>query len=202
MDKKEIRKKLIKERNALPESVREVDSSVICEKIRTLDCYLCADIVLMYASYGSEVCLDSLLGCAVKSGKIVCFPLSVFENDIPKLEFYEVKSYEELKTGYKGIREPDVEKLGLSKFRNLTDLVESEKSKIFCLVPGVGFDRNGKRMGYGKGFYDRFVDGGPNIFRVGVCFETQLQPDIPTDSHDVPMNIIVTEAGTYEISGD
>jgi len=66
------------------------------------------------------------------------------------------------------------------------------------LVPGLAFDRNGGRMGFGKGYYDRLLESSKAV-KIGLCYDFQILEKIPTESHDVPMNFVITEKEILEI---
>ena len=104
--------------------------------------------------------------------------------------FYEIRSLDDLEAGYQGIREP-VEKPEML----LKETVLQEK-RCLVLVPGTVFDYECHRMGYGKGFYDRFLEKcGDNVTAVGLAFSCQIAKMIPTESHDRRMDLVVTENG-------
>lgn len=87
--------------------------------------------------------------------------------------------------GLHGIREPSIH----------SPIVEASRIRGL-LIPGLGFDRRGRRLGRGKGFYDRLLSGWTGL-KVGVCFECQWVDSIPTEAHDQKMDLIVTEAGLW-----
>ena len=118
---------------------------------------------------------------ALADGRRISFP--ALENDriIPRL----VRSADDLVVAPHGIREPSPQ---------CPEMEVSELDLIF--VPGLGFSPDGTRLGRGRGHYDRFLAGlSGNPVRCGVCFGCQLQPNLPFDPHDVPMDFILTENG-------
>ena len=72
------------------------------------------------------------------------------------------------------------------------NIILNQSNKIICITPGLVFDRAFNRIGYGAGFYDRFLED-KNLVKIAMCFNNQLRLSIPTCEHDVKMNIIVTE---------
>ena len=100
--------------------------------------------------------------------------------------FYEITSMEDLQPGYQGIREP------VEKEERLYDSKMAGKDGII-LVPGAVFDRQRSRMGYGKGFYDRFLSKNPGLFSAALAFECQIARKIPVEPHDIKPDMIVTE---------
>ncbi len=193
-DKKELRHSILSKRDAILDADRAKKSGIIIEKIIGLPAYESADHVLLYASYGSEVVTDALFAYAKKDNKKVYYPKSYIEGDIPTLRFYEVSELSKLTNGYKGIREPEEKVLFDTK---------AAQGKILVILPGVGFDRNCNRMGYGKGFYDRFLENlynkkeNADLFVAGLCFDEQLCDIVPTDEHDRQADCVVTPGCIY-----
>jgi 5-formyltetrahydrofolate cyclo-ligase len=116
----------------------------------------------------------------------------------------------EYRVGRYDIKEPVINKLGIRNeelginglitesrdnaciVRNsVPELVEGPEHFDFVLVPGVGFNPNGYRLGRGKGYYDKFLSKYSNLFTVGVCFREQFYLDIPTEPHDIPMHKVI-----------
>ena len=93
-----------------------------------------------------------------------------------------MKSWEELRVGSYGILEPRIEKI---RKTNVEDLE-------LIIVPGIAFDKNGNRLGHGKGYYDRIL-GKTNATKIGLAFEFQIVGKIPTNENDKPVDIIITE---------
>lgn len=175
-----LRKELAARRNALPD--REAKSRAIEKQVLALPEYLQAERLLLYLSTGSEVDTWGLLERALCQGKAVFAPLCL--DGEGHMAFYRVKSREDLKKGRFGIWEPDP---------TVCPLLE-EPSGALCLVPGLAFDQAGYRLGYGKGYYDRFLGSRP-VEAVGVCFEGLLLPRLPRGPFDRQVARLVTEAG-------
>ena len=125
---------------------------------------------------------EELLGDGVR----LFFPVSGRD----EIEFFEVFSMSDFSEGAFGIMEPSLLDY---PFKGL------EKRPAVCIVPGVSFDRDCNRIGFGKGYYDRFLGRYPDIiYKIGVCFQTCIYEDeLPVFSHDVPMDIVVTGENTY-----
>jgi 5-formyltetrahydrofolate cyclo-ligase len=117
----------------------------------------------------------------LKSGVHVAFPISL--TDTYELDFRYVNSLEEMVDGAYGIPEP---KRDAPRF--------DANGKCVCLVPALAFDRHGMRIGYGKGFYDRFL-AKHNVIKVGVCYEKFICDVLPTDKNDICVDTIITEKG-------
>lgn len=170
-------------RNRLSDAGIAVKSRRITDLLLSrLDPVKKASVVMGYLSFGSEVRTDSFLQEMFKSGKEIVVP-AVYP-DTKKIKAYPINNLDkDLTRGHYGIREPVNRRYpaGLGKI----DLV---------LVPGVAFDLSGNRIGYGAGYYDRFLAGAdPGLSKVSVCFECQLRESIPVDDHDIGVDFIVTE---------
>lgn len=175
--KKALRTHYLDIRNSIDKNKIKEYSIAITNRIIELSEYKNASCILSYASYGSELDTSYLHKHALSLGKEVYYPKVCQDSMI----FYKIDNFEDLEEGYKGILEPS----GTSK--------EYEKQDAFMLVPGVVMGRNRYRIGYGKGFYDRFLAMHKNIFTVGGCYESQLIEAVPGDEHDVKMHCVVTE---------
>ena len=140
--------------------------------------------VLLYASYGSEVSTGLLIDAALAAGKEVFLPKVLGD----QMEFFRITDRAELAPGYQHILEPP----GQTK-RFLPDA----SIPTLLTAPGLAFDRSGARIGYGKGFYDRYLGNIPAADRpylVGLCFSCQLFEILDGQKpHDINMDLIVTE---------
>jgi 5-formyltetrahydrofolate cyclo-ligase len=106
----------------------------------------------------------------------------------PELQHSQLTSIEFLKKGNYGILDVPIEK------RIDVDLRELQ----LILVPGIAFDLSGGRLGYGKGYYDRFLDK-TNAFKIGLCFQSQVVEKVPMENHDIRMHAIISEKGYHKI---
>ena len=180
MDRKEERKLLIQLRKRIKDKTSK--SNYIFEKICALEVYKNAKTIAVYANMANEVETDNFIVQCLKDGKEICVPAIVDDGII---QFYSIKSLEELKIRnlhkYE-IREPDIEIIKL-KFYNQIDLF---------IVPMVGYDIMCNRLGYGGGYYDRYL-ANCKAHKIGVAFDMQMLEVINTEKTDVPMDAVVTE---------
>ena len=183
-----IRKQILESRKLMKNSEVIDKSKTICEKIAELDEYKNSKTVLMYYSYNNEVETFMLLKKALEDGKIVAFPKAELVDGQPNLDFYIIDSLDCFKSGYKGIMEPDIYGCELKKFEGCADV---------CLVPGVAYTKSGKRIGYGKGFYDRYLKNNDHKTLIGMSYELQLVDDFCGEDTDVSMDMVVTEKNIY-----
>ena len=124
-----------------------------------------------------EVPTQSLLDHLVAAGKTVLLPRVVNDTD---MELRHYTGRHDLQPGAYGIMEP----VG----RPFTEYKQID----VAIIPGMAFDREGHRLGRGKGYYDRFLSRVPNIYKIGLCFSWQLVDSVPTDEHDIRMDETVT----------
>lgn len=142
-----------------------------------------ARTILAYYSLPDEVNTHQLIDDLLADGKTVLLP-TVIEEGLMEWHVYSSKS--ELKNGAFGIGESAGELYsGFSKYTS-----PSEKQMI-ALVPGVAFDAVGRRLGRGKGYYDRFLGAHPHIYKIGVCFDFQRVMEVPVDEQDVPVDEVI-----------
>lgn len=174
--KADIRKRLLKERNALPLEIMNRQSTIIQKKIMMDQRFIFAKSVYLYMDCKGEVKTNLLLQYCLQEGKQVYVP----RIDGPDMEFYKISGFEDLKKGYFGILEP-------------VTTITPKDNEGYMIVPGVAFSKERMRMGYGKGFYDRYINAHPGIFTCGICYDFQLLDDLPTESHDQKLDQIVTE---------
>lgn len=142
-----------------------------------------ARIILAYYSLPDEVNTHQFIDDLLADGKTVLLPTVIGEG---LMEWHVYSSKSELKNGAFGIGESAGELYsGFSKYTS-----PSEKQMI-ALVPGVAFDAVGRRLGRGKGYYDRFLATHPHIYKIGVCFDFQRVTEVPVDEQDVPVDEVI-----------
>ena len=154
--------------------------------------FIKADCVALYCPTRGEVETAVLFASARQAQKRVCYPRVQGE----RIQFVEVDDLGSLSRGAFGLLEP--------QGRSTVPVADLD----LMIVPGVAFDRTGHRLGYGKGFYDRELDcAGFSGVSIGLCFDFQLLDRLPIESHDVPVDYLVTERGLFsplhssEVSG-
>lgn len=186
-DKKELRKALLKQRNELPKEDCRKLSKTVCKHLTELEIYKQADTVFAYSSIRNEVSCDYLIDKALADGKKVALPRVISSDGDNEMQFFYCNETENLEEGFMGINEPEED------YANLA--VPSGRTLI--ILPGIAFDKKFGRIGYGKGFYDRYLSlYEENVKSVAICYDFQLFDKIPTDEHDIPANAIVTPKET------
>ena len=178
-DKKALRRELITLRDSIVG--KNEKNRRIADRLLELNEVANADSVLIYASFGSEadtsVIAERLRSRGIRTAYPKCHGHGI-------MTFHTVVSPTQLISGFHGISEPDD---ALPQPR-ITD-------KTVCIVPGVAFTINGERLGYGGGFYDRFL-AEHDIPKIALCFEQLIVSELPTAAHDINVNTIVTEERT------
>ena len=178
----DLRKEIIRKRKELSFAYKLEACDVILDKLVACDCYKNSDNVLLYADANGEVLTDKIILRALLDRKNVYLPVS---DEYGGMEFYHVYALEELYTGAFGIREPlEIE---YEKF-NSSDITDN----TICIVPGVVFDLNGNRMGYGRGYYDRYLTRNKINNRIGIAYDFQIVSSVEAKHYDVPMTMIIT----------
>lgn len=178
--KKNIRKQIFAARKECTDAQVEEWSMDITKRVASLPAFRRAERILAYADYNHEVITKYLIEEAWKNGKEVAVPKVVGQDMV----FYRLTGFDQLAPGYYGIPEP-LE----------GDIVQWEQALM--IMPGVAFDRSNHRVGYGGGFYDRFLEKHPSIERVAVAFDFQILDEVPTEPTDICPQIIVTEKETF-----
>lgn len=167
-------------------------SREICEKFVSLPEYQSAKTVMFYLDVRSEVRTRHYLPTALAHGKRIVIPYCVNG----ELELFLLTDMDELSVGMYRILEPKPE------LRTVPEKQVRVEELDLIMVPGVAFDRTGARMGHGKGYYDKLLEHArPDTPLVALAFECQLFPEIPTQTHDVFMDKIITEKAIYPGKG-
>ena len=185
--KSSLRKMILGRRDAMDDGARAALSRAIIQDIIGLDAYRRSRVVMAYVTFGSELQTGALIRHVLSAGKTLVLPRV---NRVRRsLELYEVKEpVRDLEPGVWGILEPTPDRCAP---------VEPAVVDVI-LVPGLAFDAQCRRLGYGGGFYDRLLGGltaRPPL--VAGAFEAQMVGAVPAGAHDVTMDIVVTEGGRY-----
>jgi 5-formyltetrahydrofolate cyclo-ligase len=176
-----IRKKLKYKREELSKNKVLENSLKIKERLFELDDFKNASYIMYYVSYDNEVYTHDMIKDCLKNNKNVIVPVSEKENK--SLILSELNNWNDLKPGTYGILEPIKNRIKKVS-KDIVDLI---------IVPGVGFDEKGRRIGHGKGYYDNLLKNSKNAKHIGLAFEFQILKEIPVDPHDVPVDKIITE---------
>jgi 5-formyltetrahydrofolate cyclo-ligase len=179
--KSEIRKNILFKRNSLSEYEIINNSKIISDRFISTNEYKNSKSIGAYYPTGSEVKTFDIIKHSIERNKEVGLPRVI---DSTKIEFFKImeESFEKIKFT-KG-------KYGI--FENSTSTTNMEKMDLL-IIPGIAFDLQGNRLGYGKGYYDRFLSLRKVKYIIALAYETQLVNEIPNNEHDIPVEIIITE---------
>lgn len=171
--KKQLRKQYLNIRKLIPH--KEEKSMIITNKIISSPIYKQANTIALYYSLADEVQTLSLIKQALADHKQVCLPKVISKTE---MSFYEITSLHDLEKGSFHIYEP------------MTN--HQIDSFDFMIVPGVCFDNNGNRIGFGGGYYDRYLKS-QTCKTIGICFKEQVIDFINTEENDIKIDEIVTD---------
>ncbi len=166
---------------------RTAADAAIARRVLASSTYEQAKRILGYAALPEEIQTDGILRRALADGKALYLPRCL--DDQGQMAFYRVQALEELESGRFGVREPSCTTPGYNM-----DL----DGQALCLVPGLCFDSSGYRLGYGKGYYDRFLAKFRGV-TLGLCYDDFLQDCLPTGDYDLPVQQIVTERRMFSV---
>ena len=173
---------MLAERDARAEAARRALDAALCERLTALPCLQTCSALLLYFPVGSEIDLLPLAAFAFARGIPVGFPVCLAE---PKrLIFRQATPQTRFVCGKFGIPVPP---------EGAPQLVPDEQT--VCLLPALGYDRGLNRLGYGGGYYDRFLQTFPGL-AVGVCRENAFCPTVFPEPHDLPVDLLITEKST------
>ena len=181
LSKEDIRKFILSKREIYDSETKLRWNNSIFTKLVNSEFYKKASVIFTFVSFGGEVDTHEIINRALSDGKIICVPK--IKSKLTGIEIFRINSLAELKPGYYGILEP-LEKCPKVDSKNI-DLV---------IMPGVAFDRQGGRIGYGAGFYDRFLsEMNRKVDKLALSYCFQVLENVPIDEFDVPIDGIITE---------
>lgn len=179
--KAELRQKYRSLRQSMPPEIKAQKDEAIAAQVRRLWQYQRNSVLLIYVSTSIEVDTFRIIRQAIADGKRVAVPRCV--PDTRNMEFYYIRSTDELKPGAFGVLEPEA---------NVENLYHESDGGL-CIVPAFSYDWRGYRLGYGKGYYDRFLSRFEGNM-VGICYSECVQRSLPHGRFDRPVELLVTES--------
>lgn len=196
MDKKELRKRILIQRDELSKKERRDKSISIAQQVIELECFKKCNKVLLYMPIRSEVETQEIHVEAQRLGKKIYYP----KVNGQQMEFYLNNETTEFETSTFGIKEPKPE--------STVSFELDDEDEIVVIIPGVAFDRDGNRIGYGGGYYDKYLRwmvserACEKISKVAVAYACQIVEAglIENEAHDVRVDYIVTEETNEHIS--
>lgn len=175
MDKQALRRQIRDLKRAMTEEDILRRSEILGRLFRRLDLYQNAKTVYGYLPYNQEVRTVPMLEQALRDGKKVAVPKVCGDT----MRFLYLTDLNAVAKGYAGIPEP------------IADEPVAHDETALVLMPGLAFDPQGHRMGYGGGFYDKFLAQEPNHPTVALCYDFQMLPHLETESHDIPVDRVL-----------
>ena len=175
MTKQELRNRIRAQKRAMtPEQIEEKSAS-LARQLYATELYQQAQTVYGYLPYNQEVRTVPILQQALRDGKRVAVPKVYGE----EMHFLYIEDLSQVEKGSFGIPEP------------IADGPVATQEDALILMPGLAFDPKGNRMGYGGGFYDKYLQAQPNHPTVALCYDFQMLPRLDTEEHDVPVDLVL-----------
>lgn len=175
MDKTALRKRIREQKRAMTPAEIEEKSRILGEKFLASQPYREARTIYGYLPYNQEVRTEPILRQALADGKQVAVPKVYGE----EMKFLYITDLERVEKGYAGIPEP------------IDDGPVAEDTTALVLMPGLAFDPEGHRIGYGGGFYDRFLAEEPGHPTLALCYDFQMLPKLETEEFDIPVDWVI-----------
>lgn len=175
MDKKILRKQIREQKRAMTPGQIEEKSRRLGQQLMASSLYRNAKTIYGYLPYNQEVRTVPILEQALRDGKCVAVP-KVFGDE---MRFISINDLSQVEKGYAGIPEP------------VADGPVAQDPDALVLMPGLAFDQEGHRIGYGGGFYDRFLAHEPDHPTVALCYDFQMLPVLETEEHDIPVDLVL-----------
>ena len=175
IQKAALRKHLLEKRDAISAEFRDISSNKIHQNLKQVDSFINSQNIACYFPIGSEIDTHNIMLGVLEQDKKMLLP-KITENN---MEFYIV---------------PDLEKLEKGRF----DIMEPKDSckkagNIDCiLIPTIGISKSGDRLGYGRGYYDKFLSS-TNAMKISLTYSKQIVKFVPSESHDIKIDLIITE---------
>lgn len=157
-------------------------SEDIFHRLMTIDEFIHSDTILVYSDIDHEVNTQPIIQYAFELGKKVALP----RVNGDEMDFYYIDGFLDIAAGYRDICEPKAYCIKVTDYSNTV-----------MIMPGVAYDYSLNRIGYGGGFYDRYLNSRPNIYKIAIAYELQFVPSIPSDTFDIKPNIIISEDKIY-----
>lgn len=175
MDKKQLRAMIREKKRAMTTEQIERASRILCQKLLQTQLYRDAKTIYGYLPYNQEVRTEPLLQQALRDGKRVAVPKTYGD----QMRFIYLTDLSQVAPGYCGIPEP------------IEDEPVAQDKQALVLMPGLAFDREGHRIGYGGGFYDKYLGAEPGHPTVALCYEFQLMEHLQTEAHDIVVDCVL-----------
>ena len=187
-EKRKVRYEFLNLRDRIDPILASAYSNMIFARVKKLSVYEKAKTVMFYLSYGSEVVTDGMISSAIDEGKSVVVPAIQNPGDGEMCAIKILKIEDAYQSVY-GIRQPEI---------NQEDAVSKEDIDL-VFVPGIAFDYEGYRTGYGKGYFDRWLKGFSPEKTIGLAYDFQITDKVPAGKYDMPVGSVVTEKRIIQV---
>ena len=175
MDKTALRNSIRARKRAMTEEEIVSRSEALAQKFYASEAYKNAKTIYGYMPYNQEVRTIPMMEQALKDGKRVAIPKCYGDT----MKFIFIDDLTKVEKGYANIPEP------------IADEPVADDTTALVLMPGLAFDPQGHRCGYGGGFYDKFLAAEPNHPTLALCYEFQMLPHLETEAHDIPVDYVL-----------
>ena len=175
MDKTALRNTIRAKKRAMTEEEIVSRSDALAQKFYASEAYKNAKTIYGYMPYNQEVRTIPMMEQALKDGKRVAIPKCYGDT----MKFIFIDDLTQVEKGYANIPEP------------IADEPVADDTTALVLMPGLAFDPQGHRCGYGGGFYDKFLAAEPNHPTLALCYEFQMLPHLETEAHDIPVDYVI-----------
>lgn len=175
MDKTALRREIREKKRAMTPAEIEEKSIALGKLLAASDAYRRATAIYGYLPYNQEVRTTPMLEQAIRDGKRVAVPKCYGD----EMRFIWMDDLTKVEKGYAGIPEP------------IADGPIADDPTALVLMPGLAFDSTGNRMGYGGGFYDKFLAAEPGHPTLALCYDFQMLPHLQTEAHDIPVDTVL-----------
>lgn len=175
MEKKQLRKQIRQQKQAMTPSQIQEKSLCLGQQLFATDAYQNAKTIYGYLPYNQEVRTEFMLEQALRDGKRVAVP-KIYGAE---MKFIYLDDLSAVAPGYAGIPEP------------IADAPVADDAHALVLMPGLAFDKQGHRIGYGGGFYDKFLAAEPEHPTLALCYDFQMLPKLETEEFDIPADLVL-----------
>ncbi|MBR5323166.1 MAG: 5-formyltetrahydrofolate cyclo-ligase [Clostridia bacterium] len=185
--KNEIRNTYKEKRKSISPEDRKTMDSAIAKKLLSLSSYRFADTILLYSPLKYEINTLEIATDALLKGKKVAYPRCIEDN---QMVYHYISSLNDLIPGMYGIKEPS---------KDLPIFSPTDTEHVICVLPAIVYDKRGYRIGYGKGYYDRFLSGFKGA-KAGLIYSEYILDSIPYGKFDLQSDFVITEKGVISFA--
>ncbi|NLL62938.1 MAG: 5-formyltetrahydrofolate cyclo-ligase [Ruminococcaceae bacterium] len=181
MKKQKIRDAIKKQKKNLSKEYVDSYSKKVSEIFLKQDFYFDATVLYTYLAFNTEIDTKGVIKQAWSDGKKVAVP-KVLDNDV--LEFFYITSFDDISNGYCNIPEPEGK-----------TITKANDENVLLIVPGLAFDKSLNRIGYGGGFYDKYLErnADKSFLKVSFAYDFQVLDNIETEEHDKKIDVLITK---------